>query len=292
MRSVGKFAPATPWRAFFVLTALGAGSAGLAAPPPTSTPPPLAQFGKPNATESARILDQFRHSGWRGYVEFDLHALPRRGDETIYHGRLWGGINEQGAVMRVELTDGKGARHWFLLQNGEHAAVWRLTNGQVVKVDAAALFEPLIPGVEVTPFDLQMPYLYWPGAHAESVTRVRGRPAYVFVFSPPPAFAAQKTPVTQVRSDFDAQFNAPVQIELLAENQVLKTTSLVDLKKVGEQWIPKSLDIRNELSRDKTRFEVTAVALNLEFAPPVFSPATLTQEIHPPTADRIIRLAQ
>jgi hypothetical protein len=70
----------------------------------------------------------------------------------------------------------------------------------------------------------------------------------------------------------------------------VKTTSLVDLKRVGEQWIPKSFDVRNEVSRDKTRFEVTAVALHLEFAPTVFAPASLTEDVRPPAADRLVRV--
>lgn len=283
--------PAAIWRAFFIFAALLALDA-VAGPPPSATPPALAQVGKPDAAESARILDQFRHSGWFGYVEFDLHALPRRGDETVYRGRLWGGRNNQGAVTRIELADAKGAMHRFLLQNGERAVVWRLTDGQVTQIDGAALFEPLIPGVEVTAFDLQMPYLYWPGAVVESVERVRGRPAYVFVFHPPAAFAERNSQLTAVRAYFDAQFSAPVQTELAGDKKVLKTSALVDLKKVGEQWIPKSFDVRNEVSRDKTRFVVTAVALNLEFPANVFAPATLTDNILAPAADRIVRIEQ
>lgn len=221
-----------------------------------------------------------------------MHALPKRGDETIYRGRLWGGQNEQGGITRIELIDGKNAVHRFLLQNGEHAAVWRMTGGQVAQIDAAALFQPIIPGVEITPFDLQMPFLYWGTPTVDRVERIRGRPAYEFVFTPPPAISAKNPALKAVRAYFDAQFSAPLQIELTAGSQVLKTTSLVDLKKVGEQTIPKSFDIRNDLSRDKTRFVVTAVALNLQFAAPVFAPANLTEAIQPPSADRIVRLDQ
>ena len=264
----------------------------LAAPPPSSTPPPLAQVGKPDAAEAARILEQFRHAGWLGYVEFDLHALPRRGEETIFHGRLWGGRNDQGGITRIEVTDTQGRAHRFLLQNGDRAAVWRLVDGKVAQVDAAGLFAPLIPGVEVTAFDLQMPYLYWPGATVESVARVRGRPAYVFAFHPPEAFSAQSTKVKTIHAYFDAQFNAPVQTELADEKRVVKTTTLVDLKKVGEQWIPKSFDVRNEVSRDKTRFVVAAVALNLEFSAAVFAPASLLENVPSPAGDRLVRVDQ
>lgn len=287
MRRAGYVLPANVWRAFFVLTF--ASAIAFAAPPP-SGPSSLAQVGKPDAQESARILEQFRRSGWHGYVEFDLHALPRRGDEVVYHGKLWGGQNQHGAITRIEVTDASGVSHRFLLQNGEQPATWAVVKDKVVQLGGDAVFQPLMTGVEITPFDLQMPYLYWPGANVESIARVRGRPAYVFAFLPPAGFPALNPPLKLVHAYFDAQFNAPVQIELVGARQVLKTMSLVDLKKVGEQWIPHSFDLRNEATRDKTRFEVTAVALNVDFADAVFAPASLNETIRPPAADRIIRL--
>jgi hypothetical protein len=93
-----------------------------------------------------------------------------------------------------------------------------------------------------------------------------------------------------VRAYFDAQFGVPIQIEHVGAVEVLKTMSLVDLKKVGEQWIPKSFDIRNDQTRDKTRFQVTGAALNLEFPPSVFAPARLDQAVPPPAANRIVRI--
>lgn len=285
-----EFRPALFRRAFFVTAGLLLGTGAAHAAPPTRQEAPLAQIGKPDAAEAARILSQFRRSGWYGYVEFNLRALPHRKPEMVYQGRLWGGTNEQGPVVRIELKDGKGTVHRFLLQNGERAGVWRSTGGMVSQMEAGALLEPLIPGVEVTPFDLQMPFLYWPGAEVESVARVRGRPAYVFVFTPPAEFSARNPNLKRVRSYFDAQFNAPLQVDLMAARDVMKTTSLKDLKKVGEDWIPKSFDIRNNLTRNKTRFEVTAVALRMDFAPAVFAPAHLNEDVRAPAADRLVRI--
>ena len=96
--------------------------------------------------------------------------------------------------------------------------------------------------------------------------------------------------VRVVHADFDAQFNAPIQIELASARQVLKTTSLVDLKKVGERWIPRTFDVRNEVTRDKTRFTVTVAALGVEFTGSVFEPATLGDAIAPPPASARVQL--
>ena len=46
---------------------------------------------------------------------------------------------------------------------------------------------------------------------------------------------------------------------------MLKTLSILDLKKIGDQWIVKSVDFRDETTRNKTRFAVTAAALNQNF---------------------------
>ncbi len=288
MCSAGSNEPALVWRAFFLalgLTALCRGAV------PAAAPPELSQAGKPQAEEAARILDQFRRAGLSGefFFEFDLRALPRRGEERIYHGRLWGGRTAPGAAFRVELTDGAGTTQRLLLQNGAQSAVWRLINGQVVKLDAAATLAPLVPGVEVSAFDLQMPFLYWPEATLEKITRVLGRPAYAYSFRAPAGLLAPQDGIAAARAYLDTQFNALMQTELLGPTgRVVKTFALVSLKKVLEQYIPKQADYRNEITRDKTRFQVTGAALNLRLAASVFAPDTLVALIEPPASSLIV----
>jgi hypothetical protein len=277
----GRIAPARIWRAFFVFS-LAALSLRAAAP---AKPPELAQVGLPDAAETKQILEQFRKSGVAGqyFFEFELHALPRRGDETVFRGRLWAGRNEQGAINRVEVTDASGKTRRLLVQNGEQARLWRFDGVTVKSLGAAEAFEPLIPGLEITAFDLQMPFLYWPDARVERVARsFRGRPANVFLFPTPASARDNPAKITAVRAYLDTQYNALMQVEYLGANGVLKTIALVDLKKIGEQYIPKSFDVRNEVTRDKTRFLVTAAALDLQLAPAVFEPATLAEAVQSP----------
>jgi hypothetical protein len=263
----------------FILAALSPVALRAAA---NNSPAPLAQIGKPDAAETARILEQFRQAGFSGYYEFELHALPRRGAEKVFSGRLWGGHNAQGAVIRVEVADSAGVKQRFLLQNGARAAAWRLGAGRAVSLDDTAMLQPLIPGVEITIFDLQMPYLYWPDVVAESITRVHNRPAFTFIFRPPADFATHHAELAMVRAYFDAQYSAPVQTEVANLHQVTKTIALLDLKRIGEQYIPKSFDVRNEVTRDKTRFQVTAVALNARIDAAAFTPEGLAGDIRPP----------
>jgi hypothetical protein len=102
--------------------------------------------------------------------------------------------------------------------------------------------------------------------------------------------AAPKADVGAVRAFLDTQFNAIIQTEILTRaGKSAKTFSLLSLKRVGEQPIPKEVDYRNETTRDKTRLQVTAAALNLALSPDIFSPAHLTQPAPGPTAAQLVR---
>jgi hypothetical protein len=291
MFSPGRNAPAIFWRAFFLISLPAAVPLRGAAPP--ASPPELAQVGLPNAAEAARLLEQFRRAGVAGefFFEFDFRTLPRRGEERIFKGRLWGGRRAQASIFRVELTDQAGGSHRFLIRSGADAAVWRWEAGGAKVLDLAASLAPLVPGVEITAFDLQMPFLYWPEANLEKLTRMWGRPAYAFLFRAPPNLPATPAGVTAARAYLDTQFNALMQTELLgAAGRVVKTFSLISLKKVGDQHIPKQADYRNELTRDKTRLQVTGAALDLRLPATTFEPEGLAAPLEPPPAARVARV--
>ena len=136
-----------------------------------------------------------------------------------------------------------------------------------------------------------MPFLYWPGATVEKIARVMGRPAYAYLFNSPPEFLGRSGGVAAARAYLDTQFNALMQTELIGPTgRVVKTFSLVDLKKVAEQWIPKQADYRNEITRDKTRLQVTGAALNLRLPASVFEPSQLPLPVEPPSSALIVRI--
>jgi hypothetical protein len=256
-------------------------------------PPELAQVGKPGAEEAARILQQFRQAGLLGefYLEFEFRAMPRRGEERLYPGRLWGGRTPQGTAFRIEVRDGSGGTGRWLLRNGAKSAAWKVVDGQVLPLSLASSLEPLFPGVEITAFDLQMPFLYWEDATLDRLARVFGRPSYAYVFRPPAGERAALGAVAAARAYLDTQFNALMQTELLDDRgRVLKSFALISLKRVGEQHVPKQADYRNDTTRDKTRFQVTAVALNLQLPAAVFAPAALATPLEPPEAALRVRI--
>lgn len=256
------------------------------------------QLGQPDQTEGRKILENFRIQGISGdyYLEFELHVLPRRGDSRVVSGgRLWGGRNEIGPVSRVELPAVEGASsRRLLVQNGTTGSVWiagsAATNTLPGALDQSALFAPLA-GTDLTAFELQMPFLYWNDFVFEGLAPVRGRPAHVFLVYPPADIVALKPELTGVRVYLDTQFGALVQAEQIGtEARVLKSITVLDLKKVDYQWMVKTIDLRDEATRNKTQFVVTGAALGLDFAGGLFDPTTLGSAVTPPPAERIHRL--
>jgi hypothetical protein len=245
--------------------------------------------GASDAASAAEALEAFRNPAQSApyYLEFVLDEIPRRGEGPSFRGRLWGDRNDQGPVLRIAVWDGAGREHRILLQNGTHAEAWAYDAGVLTRLGQDDLFKPLVEGVEVTPFDLQMPYLFWSDARLVAIGRVLGRPADEFLFHNPEGAAR----VPAVRAYLDTQFHALVRTELLDDaGAALKTLSLVDLKKVGKQWIPKDVDVRNESTRSKTRIEFTAAALGLDLSPALFSKDALGSEVKPPAEGLILRL--
>ena len=259
------------------------------------------QFSEPDQVEGRKIIESFRQQGIAGdyYLEFNLRVLPRRGDtRVVTGGRFWGGRNETGPVSRVELpATADAAALRLLVQNGAQGAVWVFppvgiaTTTVTEQASAAALFTPLA-GTDLTAFDLQMPFLYWGDFVFEGLAPVRGRPAHVFLMYPPEDIAAQRPELAGVRVFLDTQFGALVQAQQIgAEERVLKSITVLDLKKVDDQWMVKTIDLRDEATRNKTQFVVTGAALGLDFSGVIFDPAQLSQPVTPIPPERVRRLA-
>src|SRR3954469_16991822 len=118
MADSGRLAPALTWRAFFILTGLVLRT--FAAQPANPILPEFAPVAPPTAAEGKKIVADFQGAGIAGeyYLEFELRARPRRGEEKTLRGKMWGSRNDQGAITRVSVTDASGRESRFLLQNG------------------------------------------------------------------------------------------------------------------------------------------------------------------------------
>lgn len=240
---------------------------------------------KPDQAEGARILHEFQRAGIAGtyWLSFELRVMPRQGAETTVAGKMIGTRGDQGPLTRIAVGD----RQW-LVQTGLQPSAWLADKGSPVReLMAGETLEP-VAGTDLTIFDLQMPFFYWTDFVYEGLARVRGRPADSFVLYPPASLAAARPELTGVRVLVDTQFQALVQAELLgAKGAAQKTISILDLKKVGDHWIPKSIDFRNNLTRGKTRFNVIAAGLDLDLPRQVFEPKNLSEPLPEIPADKI-----
>jgi hypothetical protein len=256
-----------------------------------AAPETFGNAGRVDQAEGRRILEEFRGKGIAGqyFLEFQLRVLPVRGPERLIPARLWGTRNAQGDLTRVSVDTPAGEQR-LLIQNGSQPGVWNRAAGVTGPgslLGDAALFEPLA-GTDLTPFDLLRPFLYWEEVEYQGLTRVLGRPAHTYLLRPPAAMAARYPALTGVRVYLDGQYEALVKTEYLgAAGRVTKSMSVLDLKKLdlkerGEQWIVKSIDLRNEATRNKTRFQVTGAALNQDFPPAAFTPAALADKLAAP----------
>jgi hypothetical protein len=259
-------------------------------------PPGYVQLGKPDQEEGRAVLEQFRRQGIAGdyYLEFALRVLPRYGAERAWHGRMWGTRDADGPISRVSLRppgEKPQTEVRLLVRSGPEPAVWRWNEGSgraAELLGVAAQFAP-VADTDLTPFDLQMPFLYWPSFVYEGLARMRGRPSHQFLFHPPAEVAAQYPALTGVRAYLDTQYTALVQVTLIGQgDRPLKTLSILDLKKISDQWIVESIDLRDEFTRNKTRFEVTAAALNQTFPAAVFDPAQLAEPAVAPAGEGLV----
>jgi len=260
-------------------------------------PPRYLQLGAPDQAEGRRILEEFRGQGLAGdyYLEFTLDVMPRQGAERVLTGRLWGSRNAAGPVSRVSVRPEAGAaapEERLLVQSGPDPALWTWRPGAeaAARVDAAGVFAP-VAGTDLTPFDLQLPFLYWPEFAYEGLARMHGRPAHVFLLYPPADLAARRPELAGVRVYLDTQYTALVEAELIGPGgRPLRSVSVLDLQKVGGQWIVKAIDVRDEATRNKTRFAVTAAALGQRFPAGTWDPAGLAGAGPAPAAADLARL--
>lgn len=243
----------------------------------------------PDPERGREVLTHFRNLGIAGdyYLEFDLEILPRRGKKFDVPGQMWGSRHITGPVFRADIGDASsGPIDRVVAHNGSAPRSWHYsTSSEVssaIEFNDRTIMDP-IGGTGLTMFELQRPFEHWPNFVYEGTTEVRGRAVHAFLMYPPDSFTEMHPGIGGVRMHLDANFHALIQAVVLdAEEEPSRKLTVMDLKKLGDQWIPKAIDIRDEKTRDKIRFKVTGATLDLDFSPQLFAPESLTVLIEPP----------
>jgi hypothetical protein len=240
-----------------------------------------------DSEEGAQRLDAFRRQRLDGdfCFEFEFAHKPRRGRTIPYKGMMWGSWNESGPITRFSVSsarpkDGESVNSSegveLIIQNGVTPQAWIRRNDEsdFTLIEGGALFEPIMPGLLYSPFDLQMPFVYWKDFTYEGPTLVGvSRVAQQFLMQSPATSASAERGISGVRVGLDDTYNALWRIEVVnAESEVASRFAVESFKKVQEQYIAKRITLTDYTSRDRTTFEVKAAALSISLNRDLFCP--------------------
>lgn len=246
----------------------------------------IPDFREIDQEEGARRMADFRSQRLEGDFCFDfkLEHIPQQGDGAVYRGRMWGSWNERGPVTRVTLSIPEGLRESLgydalnlIVQNGRDAQAWirEGEDGSFRELKGAGRFEPLLPGMNYSAFDLQMPFIYWDDFIYEGPDRALGRAAQRFLMYPPDSGEAVEAGISAVSVTLDESYNALLRVDVIGlGGREVSSFRIRKFKRVQGQWIVRTIDLFDPASRSRTRFEVEAAATGVDLDPGIFNPDT------------------
>ena len=136
------------------------------------------------------------------------------------------------------------------------------------------MFEPIFEGVLCTPFDIQMPFIFWNRYSYEGPSRVLSRIGHNFLMFPPADSLAERNGMYAVRIAIDDTYYALLRAEVLQDaDQVRSRFTVRGIKKIQENYIVKEIEIKNMITKDATTFKVNAAYLGFKFADSTFDPS-------------------
>jgi hypothetical protein len=235
-----------------------------------------------DAAEGAERLEAFRQQRLDGdfSFEFQLEYKPRRARTVRYSGQMWGSWNQHGPISRFRVSappedDGSEQFVELIIQNGAVAQAWirRSEEAPFRLIEGEALFEPILPDLLYSPFDLQMPFVYWDEFVYEGPSLVGAtRVAQQFLMQPPAGSASEQRGVSGVRIGLDDTYNALWRIEVLDTSaEVISRFAVESVQKFQNQYIVKRITLTDYPTKDRTTFDVTAAAVGISLDPRVFS---------------------
>ena len=278
-------------RSLWLLLMLGIGASAVWSQPRGRIPPYLQNPDRLDPAEGQRVIEQFRRIGLAGDFAFAVELIhePRRAATETYTGTVVGtwGQAPQTRLDLAPLEVGAPPRR-YLQWNGVQPVLWTVdweaSPPAVVQITGESLYRPLVPGITFTPYDLQMPFIYWRDFAYEGSNRLKGRPVHYFLLYPP-AEDARYDEIGAVRVAIDADFNVAVRAETLdLEGNPSKRLDVQSVKKVQGQWIVRRLDLIDLVSEDRTRLEVVAAAVGIVVDDALLDPTHLADPDAPDLA--------
>lgn len=227
--------------------------------------------------------DQVYHQAY--VYRFHFIHYPKTGKPIIDSGLL-SGPSPDSPIFRIDLLAGPQNTEpnfsFLLLRNFENPKAWMVNNAnqEVKTLSPMDWLQPWKEKVNHTPFDLLMPFITWPAEYEKS-GRVCGRPAHLFVFTPPQGSPFTASSLHSVRLSIDDAYNAPLRIEHMDGGLLpARVFSLQSFKKIDERWLVKAIDAKDRDSGSRTRYELQAAAHGLDLPQSIFQPNGLEQAIN------------
>ena len=257
---------------------------------------PLDTVGEaPSQKLGWEILEQFRSMGWDGGYQWriQLKIMPRREKSRYINGIMYGDRNAEGPISRIDIVENpadvdasgnhvEGSVLRLLLQSGANAYAIQMSSsesGPPTVVESDGILEGIADS-EFSLFDLMAPYVYWPRFEYEGRKTFRGGPTHLFWMYPPEEDVFLNDRIGGVRLYISDQFNVLTQTEIFdGQGEKLKTIYISGVKKVDGQAIFSGMDVRNELTRDKTRLRIVDASMGLELPRSLFKAQSLTDDL-------------
>jgi hypothetical protein len=239
---------------------------------------PSPQFARPDQidpAEGTKILAAFRSARTQGdyAFSFELVNRPKDGAAHTFCGSMWGTWDARGhALTRADISLEGGHTLRMIYKGGTDGGMIRaVDDAPAVQIAGAERFSPIVEGLTFSPFELQMPFMYWTDYVYEGTRKLLGRPAHYFLLYPPKDF--ESADVGAVRVTIDADFLVMLSAEELdKDGNPLKSFRINDFAKVDGQWIVKEIDLVDPRTKDRTRFRVVEARMGLALPAEVFVP--------------------
>ena len=238
-----------------------------------------------NEEEAAQLLASFRMQALEENFcfQFQLEHKPRRGRTVRYKGIMYGSRNEKGPISRLKLypdkiseeSSGSLSPVEMIVQNGPVPKVWirRQSTEAFTLIKDGSMFEPIFEGVLYSPFDLQMPFIFWDDHTYEGPSRVLSRIGHKFLMFPPEDSLAEREGINAVRVSVDDTYYALLRAEVLQDDKKVRSRFTVrGIKKIQGLYIVKQVELKNLITKDATDFKVKAACLGLQYTAAMFDP--------------------
>ena len=249
------------------------------------------------------LLDTIRSIAIEGdlYFDFQIRLRPKRGAATRIPGRLWTSRNTLGPITRITISPGSPENQRdIIIQNGPNSATWIWPAADAADPAAGAgatpastpaspeaMFTPLA-GTDLTPFELQMPFIHWDDFLYEGLRAAIGRVTHAFRMRPPPGIAAARPDISGVRIYYDEGFRAITVFEILGPGGVVaKTMKLKEFHVVGGQFCLRKAELRNEATGNGTDFDILLTGVKLTLPRDIFSPEKISTPAAPPPLEQL-----